>query len=55
MVLAHQMAMESTWVQADCVEAMEFPELAARFGLAEAVTINGFIALAAAGIYQQTV
>jgi len=32
-VLAHQMAMESDRVQADCVEAMEFPELAAAYGV----------------------
>lgn len=32
-VLAHQMAMESPMVQAEMVEAMEFPELASRFGV----------------------
>jgi hypothetical protein len=30
-VLAHQMALESPMVQAEAVEAMEFPELANRF------------------------
>jgi glutaredoxin-like protein len=30
-VLAHQLAMESPWVEAEMVEAMEFPELANRF------------------------
>ena len=30
-MLAHQMAMESPLVQAEAVEAMEFPELAGRF------------------------
>lgn len=32
-VLAHQMAMESPYVQAEMVEAMEFPELADRYGV----------------------
>ncbi len=32
-VLAHQMALESPWVEAEMVEAMEFPELAARHGV----------------------
>ncbi len=32
-VLAHQMAMESPWVEAEMVEAMEFPELASRYGV----------------------
>ncbi len=27
-MLAHQMALESSCVQADCIEAMEFPDLA---------------------------
>ena len=30
-VLAHQMAMESQWVQAEMVEATEFPDLAERY------------------------
>lgn len=30
-ILAHQMALESPWVQAEMVEAMEFPDLADRF------------------------
>jgi predicted DsbA family dithiol-disulfide isomerase len=30
-VLAHQFAMESSWVEAEMVEATEFPELANRF------------------------
>ncbi len=30
MVLAHQLAMESPYVQAEMVEAMEFPELSDR-------------------------
>ncbi len=30
-MLAHQMALESSWVEAEAVEAMEFPELANRF------------------------
>lgn len=30
MLLAHQMALESPYVQAEMVEAMEFPELANR-------------------------
>lgn len=29
-MLAHQMAMESEWVQAEAIEATEFQELAAR-------------------------
>lgn len=29
-MLAHQMALESPWVQAEMVEAMEFPELSDR-------------------------
>lgn len=33
MVLAHQMAMESEWVQAEMVEATEFPDLADRFNV----------------------
>ncbi len=32
-VLAHQMAMESSLVQAEMVESMEFPELSRRFGV----------------------
>jgi hypothetical protein len=32
-VLAHQMALESPWVQAEAVESMEFPELAVRYGV----------------------
>jgi len=32
-VLAHQMALESPMVQAEMVEAMEFPELSERFGV----------------------
>jgi hypothetical protein len=32
-VLAHQMALESPFVQAEAVEAMEFPELADRYGV----------------------
>lgn len=31
MTLAHQMALESPWVQAEMVEAVEFPELANRY------------------------
>lgn len=31
MVLAHQMAMESPYIQAEMVEAMEFPDLANQF------------------------
>ena len=30
-MLAHQFAMESSWVEAEMVEATEFPELANRF------------------------
>ncbi len=30
-MLAHQMAMESPWIVAEAVEAMEFPDLADRF------------------------
>ena len=30
MVLAHQMALESPWVQAEMVEAIEFPDLSNR-------------------------
>jgi len=30
-VLAHQMALESDWVEAEMVEATEFPELSNRF------------------------
>jgi glutaredoxin len=29
-ILAHQMALESPWVEAEMIEAMEFPELASR-------------------------
>jgi glutaredoxin-like protein len=32
-VLAHQMAMESPWVEAEMVEATEFPELAERYNV----------------------
>lgn len=32
-MLAHQMAMESEMVQAEMVEAMEFPELSDQFGI----------------------
>ena len=32
-VLAHQMALESPWVEAEMVEAIEFPELSDRFGV----------------------
>jgi hypothetical protein len=32
-VLATQMALESEWVQAETVEASEFPELAERYGV----------------------
>jgi glutaredoxin-like protein len=32
-VLAHQMAMESPYIQAEMVEAIEFPELSERFGV----------------------
>ncbi len=32
-MLAHQMALESAWVQAEMVEAMEFPELSERHGV----------------------
>lgn len=31
--LAHQVAMESPWIRADMVEAMEFPELADHYGV----------------------
>ncbi len=31
--LAHQAAMESPWIRADMVEAMEFPELADQYGV----------------------
>ena len=33
MVLAHRMAMQSPLVEAEMVEATEFPELAERFGV----------------------
>lgn len=33
MALAHQMAMESLLVQAEMVEAMEFPDLAGKYGV----------------------
>ena len=33
MVLAHQMAVESPWVEAEMIEAMEFPELSEQFGV----------------------
>ena len=32
-MLAHQMALESPWVEAEMVEAMEFPELSDRHGV----------------------
>jgi hypothetical protein len=32
-VLAHQMALESSMVEAEMVEAMEFPQLSNRFGV----------------------
>ncbi len=32
-MLAHQMAMESPWVQAEMVEAMEFPDLSDQFNV----------------------
>ena len=33
MVLAHRMAIESSWVEAEAVEAMEFPDLSDRFNV----------------------
>ena len=33
MLLAHQMALESPFVQAEAVEAMEFPDLSMHFGV----------------------
>lgn len=30
-MLAHQMALESEWVEAEMVEAMEFPDLADKY------------------------
>ena len=33
MVLAHQMAMENPLIQAEMVEAMEFPELAGKYNV----------------------
>ena len=32
-MLAHQMALESPLVEAECVEAMEFPDLADRYNV----------------------
>ena len=32
-MLAHQMALESPMIEAEMVEAMEFPELSDRFGV----------------------
>ncbi len=32
-MLAHQLAMQSDWVTADGIEAMEFPELADRYAV----------------------
>ena len=32
-MLAHQMALESPWVEAEMVEAMEFPDLTDRHGV----------------------
>jgi len=32
-VLAHRMAIESSWVEAEAVEAMEFPDLSDRFNV----------------------
>ena len=32
-MLAHQMALESPMVEAEMIEAMEFPELSNRFGV----------------------
>ena len=32
-MLAHQMAIESPWVEAECVEAMEFPDLADQYNV----------------------
>lgn len=33
MVLAHRMAIESPWIEAEAVEAMEFPDLSDRFNV----------------------
>ena len=33
MVLAHRMAIESPWVEAEAVQAMEFPDLSDRFNV----------------------
>ncbi len=43
--LAHQMAFHSSWVKADMVEAMEFPELAQKFGVmgVPRTVINGLV------------
>jgi len=32
-VLAHRMAIESPWIEAEAVEAMEFPDLSDRFNV----------------------
>lgn len=32
-MLAHQMALESTWVESECVEAMEFPDLSDQYNV----------------------
>ena len=32
-MLAHQLAMESKWVQAEAVEATEFPALSQKYGV----------------------
>jgi hypothetical protein len=41
-VLAHQMAMESPWIEAEAIEAIEFPELAQQYNVSGVpqITIN---------------
>ena len=42
-MLAHQMALESGLLQADCIEAMEFPDLAEKYAVSGVphTSING--------------
>ena len=53
-VLAHQMAMESSYVTADMIEAMEFPELSEKFGVSGVpqTTINDGAGTVVGGVHE---
>jgi thiol-disulfide isomerase/thioredoxin len=54
-VLAHQMAMESPWVQAEMVDAVEFTELADRYDVSGVpqTTINSGLAHVVGAVPEQ--